>query len=153
MGTPHAYGIRLHTRFALSFHHPSSYLFLALIIRERFCNTSSMTTRPRPCIDDLSGKQKATHHCGKRHPTPSLLFTDEIISLIIFQLADPGPLSRTSKRFHHISKDPYVRSSYFLARYGPQQAFYWSLSRSKLVNERVLDVRAVFNCHILSQRL
>ena len=54
---------------------------------------------------------------------------------------DPGPLSMTSKRFSRISQDPYVRSSYFLARYGPQQAFYWTLFRGRLVDERVLDVR------------
>ena len=72
-----------------------------------------------------------------------LAILDEIISLIIYQLVDPASLSMTSKRFYRISKDPYVRSSYFLSRYGPQHAFYWALSRSKLVDERVLDVRTL----------
>lgn len=65
---------------------------------------------------------------------------DEIIMLIICQLGDPGALSMSSKRLHRITKDPYVRSSYFLTRHGPHQAFYWALARGKLVNERVLDV-------------
>ncbi|KAF8513762.1 hypothetical protein JB92DRAFT_3116073 [Gautieria morchelliformis] len=85
-----------------------------------------MTPRPRSSIDDLS---------------------DEIISLIIYQLVDPSPLSVTSKRFYRISKDPYVRSSYFLTRHGPQQAFYWTLSRGKLVNERVLDILLTSGAH------
>ncbi|KAF8583350.1 hypothetical protein K439DRAFT_1634534 [Ramaria rubella] len=74
--------------------------------------------------------------------------SDEIISLIIYQLGDPASLSMTSKRLHRISKDPYVRSSYFLARYGPQQAFYWALSRGKLMNERVLDILLTSGAHL-----
>lgn len=65
---------------------------------------------------------------------------DEIIQIILNELNDPTSFSLLSKKFHSFTQDPYVRASYFLARYGRIQALYWALGRGKLMNEKVLDV-------------
>lgn len=49
------------------------------------------------------------------------------------------------RRFNALSRDPYVRAHYFLARYGSVQALYWALGRGKLITEQVLDVSRPFS--------
>ncbi|KIJ54821.1 hypothetical protein M422DRAFT_221215 [Sphaerobolus stellatus SS14] len=73
--------------------------------------------------------------------------SDEIIAMIVYHLEDPGPFSATAKSFYEICKDPYVRSSYFLHRYGPQHAFYYALSRGKLLNDKVLNILSTSGAH------
>ncbi|OSX59849.1 hypothetical protein POSPLADRAFT_1075353 [Postia placenta MAD-698-R-SB12] len=73
---------------------------------------------------------------------------DEIIQIILNELDDPTAFSQLSKRYHHFTKDPYVRSSYFLTRYGRIQAIFWALGRGKLVNERVLDILLSSGAHL-----
>ena len=46
---------------------------------------------------------------------------------------------RVSKRFHSISLDPFVISSFFLQTYGKRQALYHLLGRPRLVTVQVLD--------------
>lgn len=78
--------------------------------------------------------------------------TDEILQLILNELSNPVAFTLISKRHHEFSQDPYVRASYFLARYGRIQALYWALGRGKLLNERVIDVRACSFPHSLGAR-
>ncbi|CCM03531.1 uncharacterized protein FIBRA_05665 [Fibroporia radiculosa] len=63
----------------------------------------------------------------------------EIVQLILNELDDPTAFSLISKRYYNFTQDPYVRSSYFLSRYGRIQALYWALGRGKLLTERVID--------------
>lgn len=65
---------------------------------------------------------------------------DEIIQIILNELDDPSSFSILSKRFHQFTQDPYVRSSYFISRYGRIQALFFAMGRGKLINERVIDV-------------
>lgn len=65
---------------------------------------------------------------------------DDIVHLIIYELNDPTALILTSKRFHRVSKDPYVRAHYFLHRYGHMDAMFWALGRGKVLNEQVINV-------------
>lgn len=67
--------------------------------------------------------------------------TDEILQLVLYELDDPTPFVLISRRVHTLSRDPYVRASYFIERYGTQQAFFWALGRGKLLNDQVIDVR------------
>ena len=67
----------------------------------------------------------------------------EIIQLILNELDDPTNLSLTSKHLYAFTQDPYVRSSYFLSRYGRIQALYWALGRGRLMNAKVIDVSSV----------
>lgn len=46
---------------------------------------------------------------------------------------------QVSKRFHAISLDPFVISSFFLQTYGKQQALYHLLGRPRLVTVKVLE--------------
>ena len=64
------------------------------------------------------------------------------MQLILNELDDPTTLSLISKRFYTFTQDPYVRSSYFLCRYGRIQALYWALGRGRLMNAKVIDVSA-----------
>ena len=66
--------------------------------------------------------------------------SDEIIQLILNELDDPTNFSLVSKRYYIFTQDPYVRSSYFLSRYGRIQALYWALGRGRLMNAKVVDV-------------
>ncbi|KIJ64454.1 hypothetical protein HYDPIDRAFT_175437 [Hydnomerulius pinastri MD-312] len=65
---------------------------------------------------------------------------DEIIELILYELNDPTALTLTSKRFLHVSRDPYVRAHYFLTRFGHMDAMFWALGRGKVLNEKVIDI-------------
>ncbi|KAI0670746.1 hypothetical protein C8Q78DRAFT_808937 [Trametes maxima] len=73
---------------------------------------------------------------------------DEILQLILNELNAPAPFTLVSKRIHEFSQDPYVRASYFLARYGHIQALYWALGRGKLLNERVIDILLSSGAHL-----
>ncbi|KAI0648012.1 hypothetical protein C8Q79DRAFT_999501 [Trametes meyenii] len=73
---------------------------------------------------------------------------DEILQLILNELNVPAPFTLVSKRIHEFSQDPYVRASYFLARYGHIQALYWALGRGKLLNERVIDILLSSGAHL-----
>ncbi|PFH54082.1 hypothetical protein AMATHDRAFT_53891 [Amanita thiersii Skay4041] len=73
---------------------------------------------------------------------------DEILQLIFYELNDPTPLTLASRRFFTFSQDPYVRAHYFLARYGPVEAFYFAFARGRLVTERVLDILVASGAHM-----
>ncbi|KAL1666048.1 hypothetical protein GGF50DRAFT_125949 [Schizophyllum commune] len=66
--------------------------------------------------------------------------SDELVQLIFYGLEDPAAFSATSRRCLALSRDPYVRANYFIARHGPQEALFHALGRGKLLTERVLDV-------------
>lgn len=65
---------------------------------------------------------------------------DEVIELIFYELDDPTALTLTSKHFHNVSQDPYVRAHYFLNRYGRMDAMFWALGRGKIMNDKVIDI-------------
>ncbi|EIW80954.1 hypothetical protein CONPUDRAFT_137081 [Coniophora puteana RWD-64-598 SS2] len=65
---------------------------------------------------------------------------DEVIQLILYELNDPTHLTLASKRFLHVSRDPYVRAHYFLTRYGKMQAMFWALGRGRLMTDKVIDI-------------
>ncbi|KAI9058363.1 hypothetical protein FKP32DRAFT_1597452 [Trametes sanguinea] len=73
---------------------------------------------------------------------------DEILQLILNELNNPSSFVQVSKRNHEFSQDPYVRATYFLARYGRIQALYWALGRGKLLNERVIDILLNSGAHL-----
>ncbi|KAI6044807.1 hypothetical protein EDC04DRAFT_2932465 [Pisolithus marmoratus] len=73
---------------------------------------------------------------------------DEVIALIIYELEDPTPLTLTCKRFLHVSRDPYVRAHYFLARYGHMEAMFWALGRGKILDEKVIDILFNSGAHV-----
>ncbi|KIN93376.1 hypothetical protein M404DRAFT_948149 [Pisolithus tinctorius Marx 270] len=73
---------------------------------------------------------------------------DEVIALIIYELEDPTALTLTSKRFLHVSRDPYVRAHYFLSRYGHMDAMFWALGKGKILDERVIDILFNSGAHI-----
>ncbi|KAI6151368.1 hypothetical protein EDD17DRAFT_1780239 [Pisolithus thermaeus] len=73
---------------------------------------------------------------------------DEVIALIIHELEDPTALTLVCKRFHQVSRDPYVRAHYFLARYGRINAMFWALGRGKLLNETVIDILFNSGAHV-----
>ncbi|GBE84947.1 hypothetical protein SCP_0701290 [Sparassis crispa] len=73
---------------------------------------------------------------------------DEIIQIILNELENPTNFSLISKRFYQFTQDPYVRASYFLARYGRIQALYWALGRGKLMNEKVIDILISSGAHL-----
>lgn len=82
------------------------------------------------------------------HSSPEICI-DEVIELIFYELDDPTALTLTSKHFHNVSQDPYVRAHYFLNRYGRMDAMFWALGRGKIMSDKVIDV-----CHLfLSLRL
>jgi hypothetical protein len=62
---------------------------------------------------------------------------------VLYELDDPTALTLCSKRMYSLSQDPYVRASYFLVRYGTQQALFHALGRGKLLSPAVIDVRAL----------
>ncbi|OJA08805.1 hypothetical protein AZE42_01300 [Rhizopogon vesiculosus] len=72
---------------------------------------------------------------------------DEVIELIFYELDDPTALTLTSKHFHNLSQDPYVRAHYFLNRYGRMDAMFWALGRGRVMTDKVIDVR-----HLLLRR-
>ncbi|KAG1785964.1 uncharacterized protein HD556DRAFT_1434905 [Suillus plorans] len=65
---------------------------------------------------------------------------DEVIELIFYELDDPTALTLTSKHFHNVSQDPYVRAHYFLNRYGRMDAMFWALGRGKIMSDKVIDI-------------
>lgn len=65
---------------------------------------------------------------------------DEILQLILNELDDPTNFSLASKSIYAFTQDPYVRASYFIARYGKIQAFFWALGRGKLMDKPTIDV-------------
>ncbi|KAG0694532.1 hypothetical protein DFH29DRAFT_985243 [Suillus ampliporus] len=65
---------------------------------------------------------------------------DEVIELIFYELDDPTALILTSKHFHNVSQDPYVRAHYFLNRYGRMDAMFWALGRGKIMTDKVIDI-------------
>ncbi|KAH9841569.1 uncharacterized protein C8Q71DRAFT_737681 [Rhodofomes roseus] len=73
---------------------------------------------------------------------------DEIIQIILNCLDDPTHFSLVSRRFYAITKDPYVRSSYFLARHGRTYALYYALARGKLLTEKVVDIMISSGAHL-----
>lgn len=73
---------------------------------------------------------------------------DEVIALIIYELEDPTALTLVCKRFHQVSRDPYVRAHYFLTRYGRINAMFWALGRGKLLNEVVIDILFNSGAHV-----
>lgn len=64
----------------------------------------------------------------------------EIVQLILNELDNPTNFSLTSKYYYAFTQDPYVRSTYFLCRYGRIQALYWALGRGRLMTPKVIDV-------------
>ncbi|TRM60670.1 hypothetical protein BD626DRAFT_435548 [Schizophyllum amplum] len=66
--------------------------------------------------------------------------SDEVVQLIFYGLEEPAGFSVTSRRYHALSTDPYVRANYFIARHGSQEALFHALGRGRLLTERVLDV-------------
>ncbi|KAL1748432.1 hypothetical protein HDZ31DRAFT_60417 [Schizophyllum fasciatum] len=66
--------------------------------------------------------------------------SDELVQLIFYGLEDPSSFAVTSRRCLALSRDPYVRANYFIARHGPQEALFHALGRGTLLTERVLDV-------------
>ncbi|KAJ6559193.1 hypothetical protein DFH09DRAFT_1083787 [Mycena vulgaris] len=75
-------------------------------------------------------------------------FPNEVLQLIFYDLDDPTALTRTSRRLHAFSQDPYVRAHYFLSRYGHLQALYYALARGKLITPRVLDILLASGAHL-----
>ncbi|KZT12070.1 uncharacterized protein LAESUDRAFT_720047 [Laetiporus sulphureus 93-53] len=73
---------------------------------------------------------------------------DEVIQIILNELGDPASFSQISQRYHRFTRDPYVRSSYFLSRYGRIQALYWALGKGKLMNEQVIDIMLSSGAHL-----
>ncbi|KAF9013286.1 hypothetical protein BDQ17DRAFT_1343128 [Cyathus striatus] len=73
---------------------------------------------------------------------------DELIQLIFYELNDPGPLAHSCRRLWHFSQDAYIRSNYFLSRYGEMEAMYYALGRGAIVTERVLDILLASGAHL-----
>ncbi|KAI8969642.1 hypothetical protein BD414DRAFT_518471 [Trametes punicea] len=73
---------------------------------------------------------------------------DEILQLILNELSNPSAFILISRRHYEFSQDPYVRATYFLARYGRIQALYWALGRGKLLNERMIDILLSSGAHL-----
>ena len=65
---------------------------------------------------------------------------DEILQIILNELDDPTNFSLVNKSIYAFTREPYVRATYFMMRYGKVQALYWALGRGKLVNTAVIDV-------------
>lgn len=78
------------------------------------------------------------------NPRLTLILTDEIVQLILYQLPNPTSLTLVSKHFYEISRDPYVRAHYFLVRHGNLYAMYWALGRGRVLTNRVIDVCSFF---------
>jgi hypothetical protein len=89
--------------------------------------------------------------CGRRSPTACNsahffgLGVDEVLQIIFNEIDHPSAFVLVCRRFNALSRDPYVRAHYFLARYGSVQALYWALGRGKLITEQVLDVSRPFS--------
>lgn len=73
------------------------------------------------------------------------LGVDEVLQIIFNEIDHPTSFVLVCRRFNALSRDPYVRAHYFLARYGAVQALYWALGRGKLITEQVLDVSGSFS--------
>ncbi|KAI0335899.1 hypothetical protein GY45DRAFT_1267365 [Cubamyces sp. BRFM 1775] len=73
---------------------------------------------------------------------------DEILQIILNELNNPSAFTLISKRHYQFARDPYVRASYFLGRYGRIQAMYWALGRGKLLDERVIDILLSSGAHL-----
>ncbi|KAG6830977.1 hypothetical protein H0H87_006628 [Tephrocybe sp. NHM501043] len=73
---------------------------------------------------------------------------DEVVQIVFYDLADPGPLTLVNKRFYHFSQDPYIRAHYFLSHYGPTEAIFHALGRGKILNEQVLDILLTSGAHL-----
>ena len=69
------------------------------------------------------------------------------MQLVFDELDDPSPFSMVSRRLHDFSKAAYVRARYFLAHYGPEQAFFYALGRGNVLTEQVIDVRRRLRWH------
>ena len=88
--------------------------------------------------------------CGRRSPTTCSsaqffrLGVDEVLQIIFNEIDHPSAFILVCRRFNALSRDPYVRAHYFLARYGSVQALYWALGRGKIITEQVLDVSGPF---------
>ncbi|KAH9179344.1 hypothetical protein EDB89DRAFT_2217692 [Lactarius sanguifluus] len=73
---------------------------------------------------------------------------DEVLQIIFNEIDHPTSFVLVCRRFNVLSRDPYVRAHYFLARYGSVQALYWALGRGKLITEQVLDVLLSSGAHL-----
>ncbi|KAH9065316.1 hypothetical protein EDB87DRAFT_1595164 [Lactarius vividus] len=73
---------------------------------------------------------------------------DEVLQIIFNEIDHPTSFVLVCRRFNALSRDPYVRARYFLARYGSVQALYWALGRGKLITEQVLDVLLSSGAHL-----
>ncbi|KAH9047699.1 hypothetical protein EDB84DRAFT_1586418 [Lactarius hengduanensis] len=73
---------------------------------------------------------------------------DEVLQIIFNEIDHPTSFVLVCRRFNALSRDPYVRAHYFLARYGSVQALYWALGRGKLITEQVLDVLLTSGAHL-----
>ncbi|KAN0125319.1 hypothetical protein V8E53_015599 [Lactarius tabidus] len=73
---------------------------------------------------------------------------DEVLQIIFNEIDHPSAFVLVCRRFNALSRDPYVRAHYFLARYGSVQALYWALGRGKLITEQVLDVLLSSGAHL-----
>ncbi|KAI9465392.1 hypothetical protein BJY52DRAFT_1202178 [Lactarius psammicola] len=73
---------------------------------------------------------------------------DEVLQIIFNEIDHPSSFVLVCRRFNALSRDPYVRAHYFLARYGSVQALYWALGRGKLITEQVLDVLLSSGAHL-----
>ncbi|GJE98319.1 hypothetical protein PsYK624_145460 [Phanerochaete sordida] len=72
----------------------------------------------------------------------------EIVQLILNELDNPTNFSLASKYYYAFTQDPYVRSTYFLCRYGRIQALYWALGRGRLMTPKVIDILLSSGAHI-----
>ncbi|KAH8104584.1 hypothetical protein BXZ70DRAFT_596840 [Cristinia sonorae] len=73
---------------------------------------------------------------------------DEILQIIINELDDPTNFSLVNKSIYAFTREPYVRATYFMMRYGKVQALFWALGRGKLVNNAVVDILLSSGAHI-----
>ncbi|BFZ60422.1 hypothetical protein YB2330_001458 [Saitoella coloradoensis] len=92
-------------------------------------------------IDDES----ITSSCDEALPAyPHLEGLPDVCLLEIIPYLDGlNAFSRVNKRFYLMTQDPYVRSLYFLRRYGPRLAFFMSIR----CHPRALTVQVAQNLH------
>ncbi|VDC00750.1 unnamed protein product [Peniophora sp. CBMAI 1063] len=65
---------------------------------------------------------------------------DEVLQLILNDLSDPSAFVKVNKRLYALSRVPYTRASYLLARHGLAEVLFHALGRADILTGRVLEI-------------
>ncbi|KZV83443.1 hypothetical protein EXIGLDRAFT_683841 [Exidia glandulosa HHB12029] len=74
--------------------------------------------------------------------------TDEILLVVFCYLDAPAALAVVSKRLYALSREPWTKAQYFLARHGRIEAFYHALGRGALLDQRTIDILLSSGAHV-----